>query len=720
MPTINPERLGLALDRLDHRHGWIFESFANAFLASEFPGLRAVAGMHDGGRDAFLHAPDGEPTVYIQHSVTEKWDEKIRKTVTTLRDNGFTVVQLVYCTPRDVERHASVFKRALRKDGIVVDIRDRNYFITHCNTSMGCVATAEDLAKQMVDPLLVEKQIIATTSSLLNSDEERAAVAYLQLSLAERDPSKALTKFSYDALAKYVLRHSIASNAMPRSEVHRQLRNFIAGVEDQTFRHRVNGSLERLVESGYLKLHSKEDAFATAHTEHVALQSKLTSLAASRATAVEEAADIVALTAEELAIDYQFPIDRAAEDALTLAERFLFEQGKAAAEAFHARRFYLPNRDSLVTFAERALANWQEGFASLQALGPEKFLDIVPSAAARIISHPTGTIRRRLSHAVDAYWLLFVLRQTADVQSSLNKLIGNSTLLVDASILVPCLAEEAFPDDERPMRTLLLAAADADCKLIVTQDVIDELLSHLKAARYMYYNPGIREPELTRAFRDRQRDDLGSFEEFLSRFVGDFDPAHDLKEYLEAELRVTHDSLIEAYSAIKPEEFEAILQEWKEQRRGRPDLGDEHVQLLASHDVRALLAVEVLRHEDKGADALAYGHRWWWLTLDRTAYRVDAVRNRQEGGASVCMSPEFFNRYLSVAPKSSAEGARLAERLPLSVEVMELDLVPPSVATEAAAAMAALKDAPEYRKRRRLRELLITARQQSKDDARQR
>src|SRR5882672_3542850 len=51
MEFIRQNRLQLALESLRPTDGFEFEKFANAFLAAEFPDLRPVAGIHDGGRD---------------------------------------------------------------------------------------------------------------------------------------------------------------------------------------------------------------------------------------------------------------------------------------------------------------------------------------------------------------------------------------------------------------------------------------------------------------------------------------------------------------------------------------------------------------------------------------------------------------------------------------------------------------------------------------------
>ena len=106
-PTvINPERLKLALERIGSSDGDLWEEFSNAFLASEFPQLRPVGGMHDKGRDAFLYEAADEPGVFLQYSVQEDFRTKVRCTVLDLRANRFELRQLSYCSPQEIIKEA--------------------------------------------------------------------------------------------------------------------------------------------------------------------------------------------------------------------------------------------------------------------------------------------------------------------------------------------------------------------------------------------------------------------------------------------------------------------------------------------------------------------------------------------------------------------------------------------------------------------------------------
>jgi len=169
--TIAPERLRLALDQLDEHSGFEFEGFANSFLATEIPGLRPVGGIHDAGRDAFVHSSDEAPGVFCQHSVTKDWKRKVPATLDTLRRNGFQPRELIYTTNREIQREADALRASLRKQGVSLDIRDRGWFEAVANTSPGRIAAAERLAQRYVDPLLSSRRVIGGLSVALTDEE---------------------------------------------------------------------------------------------------------------------------------------------------------------------------------------------------------------------------------------------------------------------------------------------------------------------------------------------------------------------------------------------------------------------------------------------------------------------------------------------------------------------------------------------------------------------
>src|ERR1019366_9465349 len=200
--SITAERLGVALDQIKPTDGALWEVFASSFLASEFPQLRPVGGIHDAGRDAFLYEPHGEPGVYIQHSTQETFEKKIRDTLDTLKKNGFEPKQLIYCSSRDIIKNSDDIKRELRQQGVGLDIRDRSYFVMFRNQSAGRVAASEDLAKKLVDPLLAGATATASIPHALTEKEEKTAIAYFQISIPDRASDKSIAKLCYETLVR--------------------------------------------------------------------------------------------------------------------------------------------------------------------------------------------------------------------------------------------------------------------------------------------------------------------------------------------------------------------------------------------------------------------------------------------------------------------------------------------------------------------------------------
>lgn len=224
-------RLSFALDLLTAEHGFLFERFANAFLATEFSNLRPVGGVHDAGRDAFIYSGTSEEDVFFQHSVTESWAPKIRGTVRVLRDNGYKVRELIYCTPAEILRQTDELRVELRRAGVALDVRDKGFFVAFAETDASRRSAAADLASQIVDPLLaasglsdlseasrkldaVFSQVAAATDAdtrqlmdrVLSFPKDRRLVFFSTLVLGISPSFVAQLKLDeYDRLARHIL-----------------------------------------------------------------------------------------------------------------------------------------------------------------------------------------------------------------------------------------------------------------------------------------------------------------------------------------------------------------------------------------------------------------------------------------------------------------------------------------------------------------------------------
>jgi hypothetical protein len=719
--TIAPERLRLALDQMDQDDGFEFERFANEFLASELPALRPVAGVHDGGRDAFVHSTEHAPNVFCQHSVTRDWKRKIADTVATLRKNGFEPRELIYCTNREVQRDADELRAALRREGLSLDIRDRSWFEAVANGTPARIAAAERIATRYVDPLLSSRKIIADLSPALSDEEERVTATYLQLELVSKDPSKGLSKSCVEALVSVALREATPDQLVSRAAVRSAVARQLPGSEIDRAHLLADNALTRLVRRDVVKHHRKEDGFTLAFPYRTEMSDRLQGLLSARSELRSESALRTQEIAARLGLDFEFSPESLAADALSLLDYQLCERGRLAAVALAGRGDFFAPRDSLAQLAREMVSSRPELLQSVGQIGADRFADVVPLIAAELASYPTPKLLERLRITSDAYCLQFALQQTGDVQDALRKIISGTSLLVDTSVLIPAMAERLLPQPQRRLCNLLRGAAAIGCRLIVGDDVLNEVDTHLDRIRYAYRirTEGLVarigatgaanfEAALIRAYleaRDAKRFG-GSFDDYIELFKGRGNPLQDLVEYLREDLSIHYDEMPADRAKVDDARLAELYDDWKQHKRRRPWVDEAAFETLVLHDVRSFLLIERLRKQ--GMAAQHYGHRWWWLVLDGSAFRFDRLR-RSAGQGSICMSPEFFSRYVSLTPKPVGIAATARDLLPVCLEVSELGFVPPDLREEAIRTYEAAKDVPEYLRRRRLRDLVNKA-----------
>jgi hypothetical protein len=710
----------LALETLKSDQGFVFERFANAFLAAEFPQLRPVGGIHDAGRDAFLHRSEAQADVFIQHSVTESWQSKIRDTIKVLRKHSFPVRELIYCTNQDIQRDADPIRVELRADSVSLDIRDRSWFMSFVETSEGRRGAAEALAKQIVDPLLSSRGVLAGASLALTQEDERVATTYLQLELQDRDPQRGLTKLCTEALVTYVLREASPEDLVPRQAVRDRVATHLAGSNRARANLLADNALSRLVSKNRVKHHTKEDAFALAFSYRELMKARIETMLLSETKLQHCALQQVTVAIKELGIDYQVPEVLVAQDAVRLLEHMICERGRLAAVALVGKGIFSAYRKTVEQFVRERSRNSPDFFKARQRLTDEKLLDILPVVVEKLASSGDADVEARLRTLADAYCLQFMLQQTDDVQRALQTIVNGMTILVDASVIISAMSEACLETPAQRVSQLLRVVHAAGARLIVGDDALNEIDTHIDRVSGAYRaKPRVAsagqvivrhfDAMLIRAYdvAIKSQRFTGSFDQFVTRFKGRDTPLQDIAEYLSQELNIAYTNLGDVVASLSQEELGALFASWKVRKKRRPWVDEVAHETLVLHDVRAFMIVEAQRR--RSLNEATYGHRWWWLVIDGAASRFDRERHGTAVGACVCMSPEFLARYLSLAPQVGTQGAGPRPVPPAALGVAGLGLVPPELRRDAEKIYAESADGPEYLRRRRLRELVNQA-----------
>ena len=177
-PTSMPKsRLAFALEQLALDDWKAFEEFASAFLASEFPDLRTIAGTNDLGRDAVLYQSGTEPDVVLQYSITTDWRSKVLGTVGRLAKKKIKCRVLVYASNQEIGSRADELKSDLRRWRIALDVRDRSYWVERRARSQATRAAAEHIERRVSTLCFPSNNLSSRARSAARTCEQGSSIS---------------------------------------------------------------------------------------------------------------------------------------------------------------------------------------------------------------------------------------------------------------------------------------------------------------------------------------------------------------------------------------------------------------------------------------------------------------------------------------------------------------------------------------------------------------
>ncbi|TPL72291.1 hypothetical protein [Mesorhizobium sp. B2-3-15] len=638
------ERFSLALERLKPSDWEHFEVLASTFLASEFGTLRTMAAPGgDGGRDAVLFSPEGEPETAFQYSVTPQWANKIRATVKRLEQTAPQTRTLIYVTNQTIGARADSLRKELRKANISLDVRDASFFLERADEDIARSNAAAALAFRFVDPLLADAKVLSG-HGVLNSKEANTALLYIEMQQQDDAAGKGLTRTCFEALTKAALRDTTPDARMPKSEVYKRVQASLPQHSPQTLQRFVDAALHRLKRKAisqrsgvtedefninHLELERQKDAAARLLTMHNAFERDVTDIIGGASGA--NVTDMQLLMASVHKILQIYFLKRGEEFAATVALN--------ADPPLHEDDLRKIVRDH---FPARAVRGRDP-----QAFG----LHVVST----LLATPSEGTRGYLRLLSDSYTLMSFLSATPDVEAATRKLFSNGTMWVDTGMILPILAETVNAD-EQPFTNLFRQARQCGIRVHVTWGVVEEIERHLNRCRaYSFSTRWEGEVPYVYAryiFSGGKQD---FFRSWLEKFTGPVNPIQDLGEFLSDEcgFLVGDDFDI---SGVPAEIREGLTEYWRGVHEGRRNIpGQEynvHIDQLTRHDVENCLIVLSERRKDKKILS-KLGNSSWWLTLDRAAGRMsNALPSKlsNEIGHPLVISLDFLMRYIAFGP----------------------------------------------------------------------
>ncbi|WP_125591981.1 hypothetical protein [Amycolatopsis balhimycina] len=717
--SITTERFALALKNLDSTQWRPFERMATVFLESEFPNIRPVSGLSgDGGADALLFSVEDDPSTIIQYSVRVDVSAKISETCKRIKETFPDVNVLVYVTNQPIDSKSVELRRSARANhGIHLDPRGIDWLISVRNMNSATMAEAEELARLVVDPLIAEPDdLIKRQAQALDDTEAKAAFVYLGLQWQDDTREKGLTKVCFEAIVRSVLRDTDSDNRLTRSQVYEMVSSLLPGHHERTMREQVDGALNRLNKK-YLRHWQKVDEFCLTWAERVRLADRLTDLEVQDATLREHLTSALTTSASESGIEIDSrQLDTLIDSCRTMIESVLLSRGEAFAVAV--------SRDQGTDVRPADIEAVVSSVVTKSGKQPLLPVHVIAATLQSLLVSPPPDVRAYLRSLADTYTLFSFMRETPDVQSAVVKIFAEGDIWLDTSVVLPLFAEELLEDDQRAHSELLAAARECGLSLRVTDGVIEELATHVRRCR-SYLRAMSREgahgsmPFLFNSHRLAGKDD-SDLENWLDNFCGKVDPEVDIAEYLLEEHGIDNEPLTDYVNRAPIELRAAVAEVWYENREhkerrqaalGIPAMDATTRDRLVNHDVENYVGI-VVRRQERRENRSAFGYKSWWLTLDRTAFRIrDKIAGMIDGKAPAtpAISPDFMLNYLAIGPVRKRAGQKTAN-LPLMLNMSVLDAVPEDLLALADELRAKLSDLPARVVRRKIRETLEDAR----------
>jgi hypothetical protein len=711
------DRLKLALERLEPSDWHRFERLASAFLASEFDALRTKASPSgDEGRDSELFAPEAEPKVLLQYSVSKDWAGKIQRTARRIQQTFPDALVLVFVSNQMIGASADPIRRKVRQDhGLSLDVRDRTWFLDRALGSPAREKAAEELAQAIVDPYLAAAGVTSAAPSDLSSSEAMAAITFLGLQWRDDVREKGLTKLAFEAVVRAVLANTDSERRMTRDSVREGVHRLLPGHSEAHIHRLVDSALQRLTKRA-IRHWQKEDEYCLTYEEKLRVNDFKT------AAALAERELLVAISEVSTGILSGHQVSPEQEVAFTESIRIaidavLLERSQAFAMAVHtgSLRGLLDAdfTDVLLTTLSRS---------SLPKLQGVEWVDALRTGVREILVSEEPAVQAHMRTLADAYTLLAFLRQTPDVQGAVEKMFSHGQIWLDASVALPLLAETLLDGPAGRFTRMIEAAQDAGLELFVTPGAIEEIERHMnRALTFMRMGDERRDerwvgsiPYLAERYLASGRSPA-AFANWLENFRGGVRPEQDIGDYLQNQFAIATRSLQSERDAAPPELRHALQILWYEGHRARRNrlgvsLDEMIINRLVEHDVECYCGVVQLRSRER---ASPFGYSAWWLTVDQQAFDLEPRLREVMAGHpadSPVLSADFMVNYLAFGPvrRKLAKGKEV--HLPLIMELGTARYLTPELLAEAESLREELKDLPDRVVRRRVRDHLDRAR----------
>jgi hypothetical protein len=620
------KKLDKAFRLTDEEHSQAFERFANAFLVDDYPELEALGGKKDQGM---------ENKLVVQSCVSPVTAARTKVLTTLEKLKGNMPMVFIYCTSAVIGTALDDTRREVRMEhGLTLETCDSPWFVQRANTSQNRAVLSDRYAREVLEPFVRELEPDRLYSLVLSDHEERVAFQYLEAVNLDRLRNRNVTKGIFDALIACVTRHS---NPPMTVYSEQQIISAIIGMFPPGHAPRISeivpGRIQHLVSKKALHFNSSAGGYVLSFPYREKVQVNIQRARERELTFLAALSSAIKRAVVDCEIDYELALDSMTTIGHQCVLWYLSDQGRAVADPSGALLSIL-NTERMVEeyLRERPLPTMK----GKKVLTEESVRDVLPHALYVTLSSTDGEIAQYLRWKADLFILHGFLQVTPDVQKACQKLLGGDILYLDTTILVRCIAEYYSPPEMRPVLRTLDSSRRVGCQLRTWQPYIAELVSHLKGPVLLEWINNFRglpkerlegmlrtAPTLINVFYRSAGEQGRTLEGIVDEILGKTNEQENASEFLREEFGIDTQEL-PPLDGTDEGERQRVFGAWLEGKRRHQDMSEDRFQLLVQNDVNAYVALVKMRRHSRPQGS-HYGHKIWYLTLDRMAWRIARV-----------------------------------------------------------------------------------------------
>jgi len=662
-----------------------FEQFAKRVFAAVFgENFIPLGGIHDGGADgvisSYVQEVSGKPNTFIQFSATDAdgAKKKIKDTILALRKAGRDPRTVIYGTSEAIPKADIIINELHDEFSVLTQIRDVERIKHYVNSHEGANFAFYESFADKIDSLAKAANLDLPVKSQYALDP--TVYVFLNHELRDRFSKDKLNDKVLDALIYWALRETDPDKniLVTRSALAQTIQEKFATAKT-ILMPRMKDRLAELCkkragEAERVRYYPKTDSFCLPFE----MRQSLAREAASIVVRQEKFKDSLRTRIKDIREAFNGKVlDACIELVFSTIHRYFIDQGiiLAAFLEKHLERIHISDQ-----IVEDEMAKSLANIANGGSVTPEAFGTCL-AVARGIFYNATSEEREYLAYLARTSCLLVTLQSAPKLLEYLNQMGGNFKLLVGTDLLVKALSENYLQDEQKQVTNLLLAAKKLGSQLILTEPVLEEVFTHLRAAHLEFENHYATQEQYLKS------DDIAECDRILIRayfharrlkngpmtwgaFVNQFaDPVGlrsrsagartGLKGFLVQRFGMQYMSTDDLKATVSNERVNALAQTLEEAR------GIDKHQDLSQNDalmVYATYAQRRINHEEGIYDG--FGYRTWWLTKETHIVRMTGSLVQSEGGIPYVMRPEFLLNFITLAPKAATVRESFSEFLP--------------------------------------------------------